>query len=242
MRKIISLLSIVIGLTSCQHSVNDQDLRQISKPIDHQIHFLIAGLPHQKYASQELDYLQEESKNWQVSVGVGISSGHGIGGPGFPICPQTRHALKGQFYGTLEQFIDPIFYIFEEYGIKKNLIKIATDYQKPQNKTILLIIDIQSSAIIDTQPSTTVGIGLGGRKEHTGGAIGATYGDRSWCHAEITGTITIVTKNNRSKRFDLEAQGRDVKKERENAAKVAYQSASEQFAREILYRFYKYKE
>ena len=233
------MLAAVVCLTSCQSAITIKDLKAISKPINHQLHFLIAGLPHKTKATQELAFLQEDSKNWQVSMAAGVSSGSGGVTGAIPLTSGRVDYLNSAFYGTIEQLFDPISYTFEEHGIEKNLIKLKTDFIKPTDNTVLLIIDIKTSEVVDTQPLTTIGFGVGGGENSAGGGVGASYGDRSWCHAEIIGSVTFVTKDNRSSRYDLEAKGRDVKKERENAAKVAYQSASEQFAKEILYRFFK---
>ena len=239
MVKFCTLLCVIISLTACQNPVTTKDLKKVSKPINYQLHFLLAGLPHQKKGTQQLAFLQEDTKNWQVSMAAGVSSGGGGIAGGMPLTSGRVDTLNSSFYGTLEQLFDPISYIFEEHGIEKKQIQLKTDFVKPTDDTVLLIIDIKTSEVIDTQPTTTFGIGVGGGKNNAVGGVGASYGDRSWCHAQMTGTVTFVTKDHRSSRYELDAKGRDVKKDRENAAKVAYQSAAEQFAKEILYQFFK---
>jgi len=238
MVKQVGFVLIAIALVACQNAITNQDLKAIKKPIPHQLHFLIAGLPSQETGRNEPAFLQEETKNWQVSMVAGVSTGNGGLAGTMPLLPDRIDYLNHSFYGTIEQLFDPISYIFEEHGIEKKQIQLKTDFIKPMDETILLILDIKTSQIIDSPPLATIGVGIGAGKNKSVGGIGASYGDRSWCHAEMTASLTFVTKDRRSKRYHLEAKGRDVKKERENVAKIAYQSASEQLAKEILYQLF----
>ena len=171
------ILLIAICLTSCQNPVTNKDLKEVAKPVKHQLHFLIAGLPHKKKGTQELAFLQEDSKNWQVSMVAGVSTGGGGGlHGGMPMTGGRVDYLDGAFYGTIEQLFDPMSYTFEEYGIDKKRINLRTDFVKPTDDTVLLIIDVKTSEVVDSPPLTTVGIGIGGGKNNASGGIGASYG------------------------------------------------------------------